>query len=168
MRVDDSALGLVLASGVPGVFSAGADVHAFAAGTQRRRQMTCLLAQEVFGKLERMPVPVVAAIAGTCLGGGLELALACRVRLAAAGAYPIGLPETGVGLLPGSGGTQRLARLVGLPRALAMITSGEELTPRSALEVGLVDRLLPDAAACIEAAVESAQGVADEDDSQHE
>jgi 3-hydroxyacyl-CoA dehydrogenase/enoyl-CoA hydratase/3-hydroxybutyryl-CoA epimerase len=156
--VDDSIHGLVVASALPEVFSAGADIRAFAAATHRRRLMTCLLAQEVFCKLHVMPVPVVAAISGACLGGGLELALACTARLATAGTYPLGLPEIGVGLLPGSGGTQRLPRVVGLSRALEMITSGELVTPAAALQLGLVDRLLPDPAACLEAACRSAEG----------
>jgi len=158
----------VVASALPRVFSAGADVQAFAAGSQRRRLMTCLLAQEVFSKLERMPMPVVAAVAGACLGGGLELALACGHRLASRGDYRIGLPEVAVGLLPGSGGTQRLPVLVGLPRAIEMITGAEMLTPAAALEIGLVDRLLPDPAACLEAAIESAKSAAEKDHSERD
>jgi enoyl-CoA hydratase len=118
--------------------------------------MICLLAQEVFTKLECLPVRSVAAIAGKCLGGGLELALACRSRFAVAGGYRLGLPEVGVGLLPGSGGTQRLTRLIGLSRGLEAIVSGRLFTPQEALEIGLVDRLLPDAEACLEAALELA------------
>jgi enoyl-CoA hydratase/carnithine racemase len=168
VRVDDAVRGVVVASALPAVFSAGADVRAFAAGSQRQRLMTCLLAQEVFSKLERMPVPVVAAIGGACLGGGLELALACGRRLASQGDYAIGLPEIGVGLLPGSGGTQRLSRLIGLPRALEMIATGETLTPAVALHVGLVDGLLPDPAACLAAACRSAEAAADEHDPEGE
>jgi 3-hydroxyacyl-CoA dehydrogenase/enoyl-CoA hydratase/3-hydroxybutyryl-CoA epimerase len=122
----------------------------------------------VFAKLRRAPFSTVAAITGACLGGGLELALACRLRLAAAGDYAIGLPEVGVGLLPGSGGTQLLPRLVGLPRALDLIVGGRLLGPREALDLGLFDRLLPDAAACLEAAYELADGAAEEDHSKRE
>lgn len=168
VRADDGLRGLVIASAVPGVFSAGADVRAFSTGSRRRRLMTCLLAQETFSKLERMPVRAVAAVGGECLGGGLELALACGSRVAAAGGYRIGLPEVRVGLLPGSGGTQRLARLVGLPTALQMIATGELLSPESALKAGLVDRLLPDPEACLEAAFRLAQGAAEEDHSEPE
>jgi enoyl-CoA hydratase/carnithine racemase len=152
VRADDDVRGLIINSALPGVFSAGADVRAFASGSQRRRLMTCLNAQEVFTKLERMPVPVVAAITATCLGGGLELALACDTRFAAEGDYRIGLPEVGVGLIPGSGGTQRLARLIGLPKALDLIVTGELVTPAAAHALGIVDRLLPGQAACLEAA----------------
>jgi enoyl-CoA hydratase/carnithine racemase len=160
----------VIASAVPGVFSAGADVRAFAAGSQRRRLMTCLLAQEVFSKLERMPFLVVAAITGACLGGGLELALACGKRVAAAGDYGIGLPEVGVGLLPGSGGTQRLPRLIGLPRGLGMITSGALVSPAGALRLGLIDRVVPDREACLEAAWRAslANRAAEQDDAESE
>jgi enoyl-CoA hydratase/carnithine racemase len=152
VRVDEDVRGLLVNSALSDVFSAGADLRAFALGSQRRRLVTCLLAQEVFSKLERMPVPVVAAITGVCLGGGLELALACQMRFAAEGDYRIGLPEVGVGLIPGSGGTQRLPRLIGLPKALHMIATGEALTPTVAHALGIVDRLLPGQAACLEAA----------------
>jgi enoyl-CoA hydratase/carnithine racemase len=152
VRVDEDARGLLVSSALPGVFSAGADVHAFAAGSQRRRLMTCLLAQEVFSKLERMPVSTAAALTGVCLGGGLELALACDRRFAAAGDYPIGLPEVGVGLIPGSGGTQRLPRLIGVPKALELITTDATLTPAEAKALGVVDHVLPGQAACLEAA----------------
>jgi 3-hydroxyacyl-CoA dehydrogenase/enoyl-CoA hydratase/3-hydroxybutyryl-CoA epimerase len=164
VRVDDSVSGLVVASSCERFFSAGADVGAFAAASQRGRLMTCLNAQEVFTKLERLPFPTVAAIAGACLGGGLELALCCRHRLAAAGSYAIGLPEVEVGLLPGSGGTQRLPRLIGLARGLELIVSGRLLTPAEALEAGLVDRLLPAGESILEAAVELAQRSGQEED----
>jgi enoyl-CoA hydratase/carnithine racemase len=153
-RWDDAIGAVVVASASEKFFSAGADVSAFRAGSQRQRAMTALLAHEVFRKLENTPMVVVAAIAGHALGGGLELALACDLRFAARGSYRLGLPEVNLGLFPGSGGTQRLPRLVGLPRGLDMIVSAETVSPEQARDLGLVDRLYDDGAACRAAAVE--------------
>jgi enoyl-CoA hydratase/carnithine racemase len=102
----------------------------------------------------------IAAIAGHCLGGGFELALACDLRFAAEGSYQIGLPETNLGLFPGSGGTQRLPRLVGLARGMEMILEARTVQPAQAKELGLVDRLFPDAAACRQGALEFATRIA--------
>jgi enoyl-CoA hydratase/carnithine racemase len=153
-RWDEDVAAVVVASASEKFFSAGADVSAFQAGSQRQRAMTALLAHEVFRKLEYSPMVFVAAIAGHALGGGLELALACDLRFGARGSYRIGLPEVTLGLFPGSGGTQRLPRLVGLSRGLDMIVSGETLSPEQAREAGLLDRLYDDGAACRAAAVE--------------
>ena len=142
VRADDAVDQLIVGSAITGWFSGGADLLALNAASARGRALTCLLAQEVFLKLERCPFPVVAEIRGTCLGGGLELALACHTRVAFDGAYAIGLPEVRAGLLPGSGGTQRLPRLIGLSRALDLIVSGRQLTPTEAFELGIVDSLL--------------------------
>jgi enoyl-CoA hydratase/carnithine racemase len=164
-RLDESIRGVVVAAASGRVFCAGADVAAFAASSQRGRAMTCSLAQEVFLKLERSPVRTVAAIAGDCLGGGLELALACRARLGARGRYRLGQPEVRIGLLPGSGGTQRLSRLIGLPLALDLVVTGRVFGPEEARQLGLLDRLLPDAQACLDAAVRLAEGAGKEDHS---
>src|SRR2546422_10266695 len=102
----------------------------------------------------------VAAIAGHCLGGGFELALACDLRFAARGAYRIGLPEVNLGLFPGSGGTQRLPRLVGLSKGLDLIVNATTMKPAEAKEAGLVDRMFPDAAACRAGALEYAEKIA--------
>jgi enoyl-CoA hydratase/carnithine racemase len=98
----------------------------------------------------------IAAITGHCLGGGLELALACDLRYAAEGSYRIGLPETNLGLFPGSGGTQRLPRLVGLSRGMRMILNAETLPPDQAHQAGIVDLVFPDAEACRRSAMEDA------------
>src|SRR5256885_1563479 len=156
-RVDMSIKSaVVVASASPKFFSAGADVGAFAAGNPRARFMTALLAHEAFRKMENTPLVFIAAIAGHCLGGGLELALACDVRFAAEGSYQIGLPEVNLGLFPGSGGTQRLPRLVGLAKGLDLIANATTLKPAEAKEAGLVDRLFPDAAPCPAGATEYA------------
>ena len=91
--------------------------------------------------LGEMDAVTIAAINGMSMGGGLELALACDFRLAREGDFSIGLPETGVGILPGGGGTQRLARLIGLGKALDLILHGEILRPQEALELGIVSRV---------------------------
>ncbi len=152
-RYDDRVRAVVVTSASDRFFSAGADVAAFKAGSANQRAMTALLAHEVFRKLEHTPMVFVAAISGHALGGGLELALACDLRFAARGSYRLGLPEVNLGLFPGSGGTQRLPRLVGLSRGLDMIVNATQLSPEEALAAGVVDRLFDDAATCREAAM---------------
>src|SRR5205823_3010702 len=159
-RFDDGVRAVVVASASEKFFSAGADVAAFAAGSPNQRAMTALLAHEVFRKMENTPMVFVAAIAGHCLGGGFELALACDLRFAARGTYRIGLPEVNLGLFPGSGGTQRLPRLVGLSRGLDLIANATTLKPAEAKDLGIVDRLFPDAAACRAGAIEYAAKLA--------
>lgn len=152
--------GVVVASGKPGVFLAGADVNAFvtvaATGDAATAASKAREGQRIFSRLAALPVPTVAAINGACLGGGLELALACTARLA--GDSPkvaIGLPEVKLGLVPGWGGTQRLPRLIGLSRALDLILTGRSLTAKQARKLGLVDAIVPvegiEQAACDEA-----------------
>jgi enoyl-CoA hydratase/carnithine racemase len=148
-RVDEDVRGVVVTSASDRFFCAGADVKAFAAGSARRRAMTALLGGEVFRKMEVTPLVFVAAISGHALGGGLELAMACDLRFAAEGGYRLGLTETNLGLFPGTGGTQRLPRLVGLSRGLDLIVNGTTFGPAEARDYGLVDRLLPDAATCL-------------------
>jgi enoyl-CoA hydratase len=99
----------------------------------------------VLRRLEEMDKVSIAAINGTCMGGGFEFALACDIRVAAAGDYPIGLPEINIGLLPGAGGTQKLARLVGQARALEMLLRGRTVPPAEALALGMVHEVAADA-----------------------
>ena len=160
-RYDDGVRAVVVASASERFFSAGADVVAFRSGSPSQRAMTALLAHEVFRKFENTPMLFVAAIAGHALGGGLELALACDLRFAARGAYRIGLPEVTLGLFPGSGGTQRLPRLVGLARGLDLIATGRPVSPEEAHGLGVVDQLFDDAAACRAAAVAYCTNVAE-------
>ncbi len=160
-RLDGEVRNVVVTSASEKFFSAGADVTAFAAGTARTRFMTALLAHETFRKMESSPLIFVAAIAGHCLGGGFELALACDLRFAAEGTYQIGLPEVNLGLFPGSGGTQRLPRRIGLAKAIDFLANATTLQPGAAKEAGLVDRLFPDAAACRAGAMEYAARLGD-------
>ena len=97
----------------------------------------------IMTRFEAMDTITIAAINGNTMGGGLELALGCDFRLQRAGDYRLGLPETGVGILPGGGGTQRLARLLGVAKALDLILHGEVFGPERALELGVVSRVLP-------------------------
>jgi enoyl-CoA hydratase/carnithine racemase len=156
-RLDEEIRNVVVTSASERFFSAGADVGAFAAGTARSRFMTALLAHEAFRKMESTPMIFIAAITGHCLGGGFELALACDLRFASEGTYQVGLPEVNLGLFPGSGGTQRLPRLVGLARGIDLIANATTMTASAAKEMGLVDQLFPDAAACRAGAIEYAE-----------
>jgi len=141
LRAAGGVRAAVLVSGKPDSFVAGADIAAFEAlASAAEARALSGEAQAGFGALERAVVPVVAAIHGTCLGGGLELALACRARVCSAHASTVlGLPEVQLGLLPGAGGTQRLPRLVGIERALDALLTGRRLRPADALRIGLVD-----------------------------
>lgn len=107
--------------------------------------------------LETMPQPVIAAINGTCMGVGYELALGCDIRIASEGDYPIGLPELNIAMLPGGGGTARLGRLVGQAVALELICSATTVTPQQAARLGMVNRVEPEALA---AALQLAQDIA--------
>ncbi len=129
----------------PDMFAAGADIGAIraipdAAGGQAAAER----GQRAFERLAALPVPVVAAIEGPCLGGGFELALACDLRIGSdATSTRLGLPEVRLGIVPGFGGTQRLPRLIGLPGALDLILTGRMLTPKAALRAGLLDAIAP-------------------------
>ncbi|WP_353250150.1 3-hydroxyacyl-CoA dehydrogenase NAD-binding domain-containing protein [Salinisphaera sp. T31B1] len=141
---DTEITGVVVMSVKPGSFIAGADLALFdrlaeAADFER----VSLAGQAILRRLARLHVPVVAAIEGACLGGGLELALACDIRVAAdTPATVLGLPEVMLGLLPAAGGTQRLPRLIGIRPALEMMLTGRKLRPARALSCGLVDSVV--------------------------
>ena len=124
-------------------FSAGADVKAFLARSAEENMVMCRRAHQVLDRFGAESPLFVAAIAGHALGGGYEIALACDIRVAAEGRYRIGLPEVTLGLLPGTGGTQRLPRLIGRGRALELMTTGRTVTPAEAERLGMVDRLVP-------------------------
>ena len=140
---DDPAVRCIVLVGTARVFSGGADITEFGKPAAEPNLRALIAA------MDEMAKPVVAAIQGVAFGGGLELALGCRARVAWAGAR-LALPEVKLGLLPGAGGTQRLPRIVGVENALAMIVSGNPIGAEEALKVGLVDAVLdgpyPDAA----------------------
>ncbi len=142
---DDKVRGLIVASTKPGSFIAGADIREIQGlRSTQEAESASRKGQRLFDSLEALPFPVVAAINGTCLGGGTELALACHFRVAADDPRTeIGLPEVRLGILPGWGGTQRLPRLVGLAKALDMILAGKTLDARRALRARLVDAIAP-------------------------
>ncbi len=131
----DPAISAVVIACAGRTFVAGADITEFG---QPPRQPTAIAIIEA---IEASPKPVVAALHGTPLGGGLELALGCHFRVAAPGTRP-GLPEIKLGIIPGAGGTQRLPRLVGMDKAMAMILTGEPISAREALDSGLVDEIV--------------------------
>lgn len=137
--------GLVIISGKSDSFIAGADITMIAAcRTAHDARVLAQKGQSTLAQIAAFPVPVVAAIHGACLGGGLELALACHSRICSLDDKTVlGLPEVQLGLLPGSGGTQRLPRLVGVSKALDLILTGRHLRPRQALKMRLVDDAVP-------------------------
>src|SRR5438128_7033004 len=142
-RGDDTVKAIVVRSANERFFSAGADVSVFAKSNLDAQNAFVVCANEAIGKFEQTPKIVVAAINGHCLGGGLEIALCCDFRIAAEGGYRIGLPEVTLGLLPGTGGTQRLPRLIGRQKALDMMLRGTTLLPQEAKDAGIVDELVP-------------------------
>ncbi|HEY8825744.1 MAG TPA: enoyl-CoA hydratase-related protein, partial [Candidatus Limnocylindria bacterium] len=140
--------GLVISSGKDGQFVAGADLSLLRGGTsQSDIEKASRSMQRVLNDLAALPFVTVAAINGPALGGGLEIALACDTRIAAdAPNVRVGLTETRLGLIPAAGGTQRLPRLIGLPRALDMILTARQLSPKRALRAGVIDEVVHPAA----------------------
>lgn len=146
VRFDDGIKVAIVTSALDGMFSAGADIKMLKASAPDYKAMFCLNCQETLTKMEATPKVFIAALNGTCVGGGLEIALAADLRFAAkdpAGKFKLGLPEVTLGVLPGTGGTQRLPRLIGKSRALDLMITGRLLSPDEALQVGLVDRVWP-------------------------
>lgn len=138
---------LILLSGKPGSFIAGADVEEIARVTDPvEAEAGSRVGHRLFSAWESLPFPTVAAIRGVCLGGGLEISLACTYRVASDRAdTKMGLPEVRLGILPGWGGSTRLPRLIGIAEALDLILTGKTVVGRKALKLGLVDALLPEA-----------------------
>lgn len=141
--VSPRARAVVLSSEVERVFMAGGDVVLMRDEPLERLGEYVRRLQRTFTRLERMDLPVIAGIDGACLGGGLEMALACDIRIAAESAR-LGCPEVRLGILPGAGGTQRLVRAIGQGRARDMLLTGAQLSGREALAAGLVSRVAAD------------------------
>jgi 3-hydroxyacyl-CoA dehydrogenase/enoyl-CoA hydratase/3-hydroxybutyryl-CoA epimerase len=148
--------GLVIRSGKPSGFIAGADIHEFKHLQSEAAALELVLrGQQLCARIEALPCPTVAALHGFVLGGGLELALACRYRIALADAkLQLGLPEVQLGIHPGFGGTVRSVRLLGVRAAMSLMLTGRSVRGEEALRIGLVDRLVADAAALAPAARE--------------
>lgn len=145
IKADTSITGVVLCSGKEDSFVAGADINMIDS-CKSKEEVVALTrqGQVMFAQLEQLKVPVVAAINGACLGGGLELAMACHARICSDNPKTaLGLPEVQLGLLPGGGGTQRLPKLVGVQKALDMMLTGKQLRAKQALKVGLVNDVVP-------------------------
>lgn len=139
----DTRLAALVLTGEGRFFCAGADIKELAqVNSTHTGSDLAGRGQALLNRIERFDKPIIAAINGPCLGGGLELAMACHMRIAAAG-VTLGLPEITLGLIPGFGGTQRLPRIVGPSRAAEMILTGETITAEQALDLGLVNRVVP-------------------------
>ena len=140
---ENADVGVVILTGAgEKAFVAGADINELAVMTPLQGEASSRLGQAALREIETLGKPVIAAINGFALGGGCELALACHIRFASENAR-IGLPEVGLGIIPGYGGTQRLPRIVGLGLALELITTARVIDAQEALRIGLVNRVLP-------------------------
>jgi enoyl-CoA hydratase/carnithine racemase len=140
-RFDDAVQVVVLAGQGEKFFCAGADIAMLHGVTPGFKYSFCLHANETLQRLERTPKLAIAALSGHCVGGGLEVALACDLRVARKGSGKCGLPEVTLGVLPGTGGTQRLARTVGKARAIELMASGRLFDYDEAKQLGIVDEV---------------------------
>ena len=140
---DDASIKcVILTGGGDKAFVAGADINELAKMTPITGKETSQKGQRVFSAIERFPKPVIGAINGFALGGGCELALACHIRIASEKAL-LGLPEVTLGIIPGYGGTQRMARLLGKGKALELILTGDRISAHDAERIGLVNKVVP-------------------------
>jgi enoyl-CoA hydratase len=142
LRDDSSVRGIIMTGAGEKSFIAGADIAELAQMTPLSGIQVSRAGQDTLRLIETMPKPVIAAINGFALGGGLEFALACHVRIASENAK-LGLPEVKLGIIPGYGGTIRLPRVVGRGRALELILTGEMINAQEAYRIGLVNQVVP-------------------------
>ena len=140
-RMDDSVHVIVITGAGEKFFCAGADIEMLANVTPSFKYYFCLHANETLSRLEQTPKLVIAAINGHCVGGGLEVAMAADIRIARKDGGRMGLPEVNLGVLPGTGGTQRLVRLVGKAKAIELMASGELFEFERGVELGLINKL---------------------------
>lgn len=141
---EDQTIKAVILKGEGRFFSAGADINEFLELEEASEYQTLAeKGQQLFNRIEHFHIPVIAAIHGAALGGGLELAMACHMRIATEDAH-IGLPETTLGIIPGFAGTQRLPQYVGLAKAYEMILSGEAVRGQEAFQFGLINKVTSD------------------------
>jgi enoyl-CoA hydratase/carnithine racemase len=143
IRRDDAVRVVVVRSALEKFFSAGADISVLETADNAAFANLLIVAHETMDMITHTPKIFIAAVAGHCIGGGLELALACDLRFGAEGKYGIGLGEINLGLNPAMGGTQRLPRLIRRSRALQLMVTGETIKPDIAHEWGILDRLSP-------------------------
>jgi enoyl-CoA hydratase/carnithine racemase len=141
-RFDDNVHVIVIRGAGEKFFCAGADINMLKSVTPQFKYFFCLHANETLNRLEHTPKLVIAALNGHCVGGGLEIAMACDLRIARKGAGKLGLPEVTLGVLPGTGGTQRLARLVNKSKAIEMMVTGDLFTFEQGMELGLVNKIV--------------------------
>lgn len=137
----DKGVKAVILTGGPNIFAAGANIKAMVDASAMEMYWRKRL-PELCSKIENMPKPVIAAIGGYCLGGGCEIALSCDIRIAASNSK-IGQPEINIGIIPGGGGSVRLPRVVGIPKAKELIFSGIPVDAEEALRIGLVNKVVP-------------------------
>jgi enoyl-CoA hydratase/carnithine racemase len=140
-RDDDAVKVVIVRSASKKFFSAGADIKAFMANDTATNMAMIERGHEVLASIARIPKIFIAQVEGHALGGGLEISLACDLRFGARGSYKLGVPEVTLGLLPGNGGTQRLPRIIGVPKALDLMITGRQISPGEAHGLGILDRL---------------------------
>lgn len=140
VQVDDKVTAVIVTGAGEKAFVAGADIKELRELNNRSGRMTSQKGQQIFQLIEDTRIPVIAAVNGYALGGGAELAMACHIRIAGEKAV-FGLPEVGLGLIPGYGGTQRLSRIIGQARALEMILTGKKIKAGEAYQIGLVNEV---------------------------
>ena len=140
-RMDDAAHVIVITGKGEKFFCAGADIKMLADVTPSCKYYFCLHANETLSRLEQTPKLVIAAINGHCVGGGLEVAMAADIRIARKGAGKLGLPEVSLGVLPGTGGTQRLVRIVGKSKAIELMATGDLFDFERGLELGILNQV---------------------------
>ncbi len=143
-RFDDSVHVILLTGAGEKFFCAGANIQMLQGVDPSFKYYFCMHANETLNRLESTPKLVIAALNGHTVGGGLEIALACDLRIAKAGASKCGIPEVALGVLPGTGGTQRLVRLLGRQKALKLMIDGKNSSFDEALSLGLIDEILPE------------------------
>jgi enoyl-CoA hydratase/carnithine racemase len=141
-RFDDNVHVIVIRGAGEKFFCAGADINMLKAVTPGFKYYFCLHANETLNRLEQTPKLVIAALNGHTVGGGLEIAMACDLRLARKGAGKLGLPEVSLGVLPGTGGTQRLARLVNKSKAIELMVTGDLFTFEQGQEMGIINKIV--------------------------
>ena len=140
-RMDESVQVIVITGSGEKFFCAGANIQMLSSVTTEFKYYFCLHANETLSRLEQTPKLVIAAVNGHCVGGGLEVAMAADLRIARRNAGKMGLPEVGLGVLPGTGGTQRLSRLVGKSRAIELMATGELFDFEKGRDLGLVNQI---------------------------